>query len=54
MVQFYLSITESIFTSSFTMWYAAAATAKDKGRWQHGICSAKMIAFSPRPVHLQD
>ncbi len=32
----------SILTFSITIWYAAA-TAKDKGRLQHIICSAEKV-----------
>jgi len=42
MVHFYTAIIESIFTSSITIWYAAA-TAKDKGKLQRVIGSAKKV-----------
>ncbi|KAL3053261.1 hypothetical protein OYC64_005740 [Pagothenia borchgrevinki] len=42
MVNFYTSIMESILTSSFTIWYAAA-TAKDKSRLQRVIRSAEKV-----------
>ncbi|KAF7664711.1 hypothetical protein LDENG_00167710 [Lucifuga dentata] len=51
-VVFYPAITESILTSSITVWYAAA-TAKDKGRLQHIICSAERVIGCNLPS-LQD
>nr|XP_033933533.1 zinc finger and BTB domain-containing protein 24-like [Pseudochaenichthys georgianus] len=51
MVNFYTSIIEFIFTSSITIWYAAA-TAKDKGRLQCVIRSAeKVIGCNLSPLH---
>lgn len=42
MVQFYFSISESILTSSVTIWHAVAST-EDEGRRQHVICSAEKV-----------
>ncbi|KAF7646444.1 hypothetical protein LDENG_00187570 [Lucifuga dentata] len=42
MVVFYTAITESILTSSISVWYAAA-TAKNKGRLQRIIRSAERV-----------
>lgn len=58
MIHFYTSSTESILTSSITIW-SAAATAKDKGKlqnnnlfWQEGYWLQP--AFFSRPVWIQD
>ncbi|KAF7651505.1 hypothetical protein LDENG_00110200, partial [Lucifuga dentata] len=53
MVLFYTAIIESILTSSITVWYAAAATAKDKGRLQRIIHSAERVIGCNLPS-LQD
>ncbi|KAL6098103.1 uncharacterized protein ACO6RY_13481 [Pungitius sinensis] len=52
MVHFYTAIIESILCSSITVWYAAA-TAKDKGRFQCVIRSAEGVIGCNLPS-LQD
>ena len=52
MVHFYTALTESVLSSSVTIWQAVA-TAKDKGRLQRVIQSAEKGDWQ-QPVSLRD